>query len=175
MTPGKQRTACMRAQCGWGGVPLQAPLSLLVSSLPQTSMTRDIRPDYATRTRSCGCAGLQSPVAMRSLHPARHSSHRPSDGTHTVLRGAADYKWSLRGLEGGALEAELRRCHLRSADRMVKVAGRNGGVYIKAGQHLGQMVGAVVELLLTARAWPCGCCGCLPQTPGSGAPGGAAE
>ena len=56
---------------------------------------------------------------------------------------AADYKWSLRGLEGGALEAELRRCHLRSADRMVKVAGRNGGVYIKAGQHLGQMVGAL--------------------------------
>jgi predicted unusual protein kinase regulating ubiquinone biosynthesis (AarF/ABC1/UbiB family) len=90
------------------------------------------------------------------LHAStRPSSRRPSDGTHTVLWGAADYKWSLRGLEGGALEAELRRCHLRSADRMVKVAGRNGGVYIKAGQHLGQMVGAVGELLFTACRWPC--------------------
>jgi hypothetical protein len=87
--------------------------------------------------------GLQSHAVMRCLHLTCHSSRRPSDGAHTVLCGAADYKWSLRGLEGGALEAELRRCHLRSADRMVRVAGRNGGVYIKAGQHLGQMVGAL--------------------------------
>jgi hypothetical protein len=67
-------------------------------------------------------------------------------GTHAatcgwLITGAADYKWNLRGLEGEALGEELRRCHLRSAARMVKVAGRNGGVYIKAGQHLGQMVG----------------------------------
>lgn len=51
-----------------------------------------------------------------------------------------DYQWSLKGLEGEALEAARRACHQRSADRMVALCGVNGGVYIKAGQHLGQMV-----------------------------------
>lgn len=53
---------------------------------------------------------------------------------------SADYQWSLRGLAGEELAVATRACHQRSADRMVKLAGVNGGVYVKAGQHLGQMV-----------------------------------
>ncbi len=53
----------------------------------------------------------------------------------------ADYKWSLHGLAAEQLEAATRACHLRSAARPVNVCTANGGVYIKAGQHLGQMVG----------------------------------
>jgi len=52
----------------------------------------------------------------------------------------ADYRWSLRGLDGEALAEAKSACHLRSARKLVDVAFANGAIYIKAGQHVGQLV-----------------------------------
>ena len=52
----------------------------------------------------------------------------------------ADYKWSLRGLSGPEREAALRAAHARSADRLQRLCFANGGVYIKLGQHIAQLV-----------------------------------
>ncbi len=57
----------------------------------------------------------------------------------------ADYKWTLRGLGGAELEAAQRAVHQRSADRLQRLAFANGGIYIKIGQHIAQLV----------RSWPC--------------------
>ncbi|KAF8067287.1 ABC1 [Scenedesmus sp. PABB004] len=53
-----------------------------------------------------------------------------------------DYKSSLAGLPEGdaeARDAALRACHQRSADRLLKLCFDNGGIYIKLGQHIGQL------------------------------------
>jgi len=47
---------------------------------------------------------------------------------------------SLRGLAGDALEAESGACHQRSAGRLQRLCFANGGVYIKLGQHIAQLV-----------------------------------
>lgn len=53
----------------------------------------------------------------------------------------ADYKWSLRGLPYGteeyfALKSEI---HKRSAEYLREMCCKNGGVFIKVGQHLGAL------------------------------------
>ena len=55
----------------------------------------------------------------------------------------ADYSWSLRGLHGEALAEAKSACHLRSARKLVDVAFANGAIYIKAGQHVGQLVSSL--------------------------------
>jgi aarF domain-containing kinase len=55
---------------------------------------------------------------------------------------AFDYQRSLFGLEPGS-EAYLqakRETHLRSANRLQELCFRNGGIYIKLGQHIAQLV-----------------------------------
>jgi hypothetical protein len=59
---------------------------------------------------------------------------------------AADYGWSLRGLDGAAYAEEKSACHLRSARKLVDLAFKNGAIYIKAGQHIGQLVSCNVGL-----------------------------
>lgn len=54
----------------------------------------------------------------------------------------ADYKWSLRGLEGSAREEAKHACHARGADRLQRLCFANGGIYIKLGQHVAQLVRA---------------------------------
>ena len=61
----------------------------------------------------------------------------------------ADYSWSLRGLDGEALAEAKSACHLRSARRLVDVAFANGAIYIKAGQHIGQLVSSLFEAYAT--------------------------
>ncbi|EFJ11901.1 hypothetical protein SELMODRAFT_125297 [Selaginella moellendorffii] len=54
---------------------------------------------------------------------------------------AVDYKYSLWGLEEGSLEKTLAKheVHLRCANRLQALCFKNGGIYIKLGQHLGQL------------------------------------
>jgi hypothetical protein len=40
-----------------------------------------------------------------------------------------------------AREQQLHACHQRSADKLLKLCFDNGGIYIKLGQHIGQLVG----------------------------------
>lgn len=51
-----------------------------------------------------------------------------------------DYKLSLRGLEGKTYEEELKECHTRSAFKLQRLCFANGGIYIKLGQHVAQLV-----------------------------------
>ncbi|CAI7791643.1 unnamed protein product, partial [Closterium sp. NIES-54] len=69
----------------------------------------------------------------------------------TVLAIVADYKTSLRGLPAGSeeMESEKRQCHLRCADRLQAMCFRNGGIYIKLGQHIAQLDYIVPEEYVT--------------------------
>jgi hypothetical protein len=46
----------------------------------------------------------------------------------------------LHGLEGAAREEAKKACHQRGADRLLSCCFKNGGVYIKLGQHIGMLV-----------------------------------
>ncbi|XP_019196037.1 PREDICTED: putative ABC1 protein At2g40090 isoform X1 [Ipomoea nil] len=52
-----------------------------------------------------------------------------------------DYKYSLWGLPEGSAERQKvkHEVHLRSARRLEELCFKNGGIYIKFGQHLGQL------------------------------------
>ena len=53
-----------------------------------------------------------------------------------------DYEYSLRGLPEGSIEREIvkHEVHQRSAQKLQELCFKNGGIYIKLGQHLGQLV-----------------------------------
>lgn len=53
-----------------------------------------------------------------------------------------DYEYSLWGLPDGSIEKERakREVHARSALRLQELCFRNGGIYIKLGQHISQLV-----------------------------------
>lgn len=55
----------------------------------------------------------------------------------------ADYKTALNAVPEGdeaARHDALHACHQRSADKLLKLCFDNGGIYIKLGQHIGQLV-----------------------------------
>lgn len=58
------------------------------------------------------------------------------------LRLLLDYEWSLRGLKDGSDEYAKAKhlTHLRSANKLQELFFRNGGIYIKLGQHISQLV-----------------------------------
>lgn len=58
-----------------------------------------------------------------------------STATTTLL----DYHWSLRGLQGDALENAKLDCHQRGADRILRLAFDNGGIYVKLAQHIAML------------------------------------
>ena len=53
-----------------------------------------------------------------------------------------DYEYSLSGLAEGSNErAKVKHeVHLRSAQKLQELCFKNGGIYIKLGQHIGQLV-----------------------------------
>ena len=57
-------------------------------------------------------------------------------------RFLSDYEYSLWGLEEGSVEKSKvkHEVHLRSARKLEELCFRNGGIYIKLGQHVGQLV-----------------------------------
>lgn len=59
----------------------------------------------------------------------------------TAVAMVADYKYSLHGLPEGSPEREAAKheAHLRGANRLQALCFRNGGIYIKLGQHIGQL------------------------------------
>lgn len=70
-----------------------------------------------------------APLHGRALHPPGRRA-RP---------WPADYALALRGLEGEEREEAKRRCHQRGANRLLEVCFKNGGIYIKLGQHIGML------------------------------------
>ncbi|KAK7387453.1 hypothetical protein VNO78_28271 [Psophocarpus tetragonolobus] len=65
----------------------------------------------------------------------------------TAANIAFDYEYSLWGLPEGSSERERikHEVHLRSAQKLQELCFKNGGVYIKLGQHLGQLEYLVPE------------------------------
>lgn len=63
----------------------------------------------------------------------------------------ADYKYSLYGLPEGSEEREAAKheTHIRCANRLQALCFKNGGIYIKLGQHIGQLVGVSLLALYT--------------------------
>ena len=59
-----------------------------------------------------------------------------------------DYMSSLYGIPEGSVEMENARheVHLRNAERLKSLCFKNGGIYIKLGQHIGQLVKLIVPL-----------------------------
>lgn len=53
-----------------------------------------------------------------------------------------DYEYSLSGLAEGSSERDKvkHEVHLRSAQKLQELCFKNGGIYIKLGQHIGQLV-----------------------------------
>ncbi|KAK7311243.1 hypothetical protein RJT34_09256 [Clitoria ternatea] len=65
----------------------------------------------------------------------------------TAANIAFDYEYSLWGLPEGSSERERikHEVHIRSAQKLQEMCFKNGGVYIKLGQHLGQLEYLVPE------------------------------
>ncbi|KAJ7959656.1 Protein kinase [Quillaja saponaria] len=61
--------------------------------------------------------------------------------TVTAASIAYDYEYSLWGLPEGSLERSKvkHEVHLRSAHKLQELCFKNGGIYIKLGQHIGQL------------------------------------
>lgn len=61
-----------------------------------------------------------------------------------------DYEYSLLGLaEGSREKAEVKHeVHLRSAQKLQELCFKNGGIYIKLGQHIGQLVCKKIMLFM---------------------------
>ncbi|KAF6147058.1 hypothetical protein GIB67_036777 [Kingdonia uniflora] len=59
----------------------------------------------------------------------------------------SDYEYSLWGLQDGTAEKGRvkHEVHMRSARRLEELCFRNGGIYIKLGQHIGQLEYLVPE------------------------------
>ena len=76
--------------------------------------------------------------SLKKLLLCQSTVHPP--GFPGACSAAADYKTSLRGLSGEELAAAKHECHLRGAQRLLALCEKNGGVYIKLGQHIGMLV-----------------------------------
>lgn len=60
----------------------------------------------------------------------------------TVTSIAADYKYTLRGVINLSEEESNEKwsgVHLRSAQKLLNMCSKNGGVFIKVGQHIGAL------------------------------------
>jgi aarF domain-containing kinase len=52
---------------------------------------------------------------------------------------AADYKYSLWRVHESDKKVVLKQLHQRSANRLLKLFKKQGGIYVKAGQHLSSL------------------------------------
>ena len=77
-------------------------------------------------------------TAARLLPPAAVRVARDVAGVGAIV---LDYRRSLRGLAEGSAARERAKaeCHARSARRLRDLCFANGGIYIKLGQHVGQL------------------------------------
>ncbi|KAI5083093.1 hypothetical protein GOP47_0002836 [Adiantum capillus-veneris] len=77
----------------------------------------------------------------RSLYLLYSMSLRLGRDFVTAALIVADYNYSLYGLPEKSLERAQSKheVHIRSANRLKELCFKNGGIYIKLGQHMGQL------------------------------------
>lgn len=83
-------------------------------------------------------------VALVDFDPVKHAGVSSKRAYRVVLAGFlcfSDYKKVLGSSYASEEERQLAlsECHLRCAERSLKVFEENGGIYIKIGQHLSAM------------------------------------
>uniref|UniRef100_M4C7I8 ABC1 atypical kinase-like domain-containing protein n=2 Tax=Brassica campestris TaxID=3711 RepID=M4C7I8_BRACM len=96
---------------------------------------------------SAVCAGSGAAFIASSEDPSRtlklctNIPPRLFRNTVTAASIAFDYEYSLSGLaEGSSEKAKVKHeVHLRSAQKLQELCFKNGGIYIKLGQHIGQL------------------------------------
>lgn len=92
--------------------------------------------------------GTNSYAVVRK--PCRNCHRQPSSPVASaVMCAAADYKVSLGSVPEGdkeGREQQLHACHQRGADKLLRLCFDNGGIYIKLGQHIGQLVSSTHAL-----------------------------
>eukprot|EP01094_Clydonella_sp_ATCC50884_P024107 TRINITY_DN5956_c0_g1_i1.p1 TRINITY_DN5956_c0_g1~~TRINITY_DN5956_c0_g1_i1.p1 ORF type:complete len:470 (+),score=114.72 TRINITY_DN5956_c0_g1_i1:119-1411(+) len=78
-------------------------------------------------------------AAIVTIPPLYHAAHGSARFCCCFLVGswiAADYKWSLWGLEDEERAQKIKLVHERSANLLLKLFRFNKGIFIKFGQHL---------------------------------------
>lgn len=115
-----------------------APLALKICTLLPLRLLRD------SVTAASIAFGLSSIPSFFSFLYQKKKMLIPTDSL------LSDYQYSCWGLEQGSGEWSRVRheVHLRSARRLQDLCFRNGGIYIKLGQHLGQLVSFFLSLSL---------------------------
>eukprot|EP00955_Chlamydomonas_euryale_P041455 351985-Chlamydomonas_euryale.AAC.1 len=112
-------------------------------AMPEGSVHHTCLPDLSSAcppappTRS---ADYRSALAMPegSVRHTRLADLSPACLPAPTTR-SADYKSALAMPEGPARRAELEAAHARGANRLLHLCFANGGIYIKLGQHIGQL------------------------------------
>ncbi|KAM0875117.1 hypothetical protein ACQ4PT_037004 [Festuca glaucescens] len=105
-----------------------------------------------TTTLALGVGGGAATIATsddpaKALKICTHLPPRLLRDSVAAATIAFDYQYSLWGLEPGSkawLEAK-HETHLRSANLLQELCFRNGGIYIKLGQHIAQLEYVVPE------------------------------
>jgi len=113
------------------------PLPLSPSRLPQSARYRRIF--YYTLAFL-----VSGGVTYTALQPDNFVNHvvqgfiRCSRVTWALARCVYDYRMTMRRVDESEDETRMRmsECHLRCAHRALVVFEKNGGIYIKLGQHL---------------------------------------
>ena len=87
-------------------------------------------------------SGTAESVCRKHAGKMCHQSFINASGKklHHCSLHDADYKLSLTGLDGDKHEQALKECHSRSAFKLQRLCFANGGIYIKLGQHVAQLV-----------------------------------
>mmetsp|Transcript_20714 Transcript_20714/g.53084 ORF Transcript_20714/g.53084 Transcript_20714/m.53084 type:complete len:534 (+) Transcript_20714:223-1824(+) len=85
-----------------------------------------------------GWAALQE-HPLRSLSLVSQAPVRLARDAAAAALTVVDYKWSLPAESSPEYEQQLHLCHERGAERLLDLCFRNGGIYIKLGQHIGQL------------------------------------
>mmetsp|Transcript_33405 Transcript_33405/g.79191 ORF Transcript_33405/g.79191 Transcript_33405/m.79191 type:complete len:530 (-) Transcript_33405:81-1670(-) len=87
-------------------------------------------------------AGLWASQQERPLQAAQVASEIPVRLFRDVFTASAivyDYKFNVPSRVAEDYGDKLKACHQRGADRLLKLCFQNGGIYVKLGQHVGQL------------------------------------
>ncbi|KAF7627289.1 ABC1 domain-containing protein [Meloidogyne graminicola] len=101
---------------------------------------------YVRHILKYSLVGLSTGASIYYLHKNDYSfSHigvvRFARVGLVACRTMLDYKWTLLGLDADSsiYNEKIQKCHQRGAERLLALARRNGGVFIKVGQHIASL------------------------------------
>jgi aarF domain-containing kinase len=99
------------------------------------------RPEPLIGVASTVILGIASVAYFDTWFPFLEGAHRFCRSVTAAAIISADYKWGRKWLLEKGMRAEdaERTVHQRSAERLLKLFKTQGGVYVKAGQHMSSL------------------------------------